>query len=153
MQGMALKIGIALQCNLKTKPPDMGWVECERCRRCWAGVPMLHTYQVILLRDVDVTSLLEIEPTMSADVNDSDIQDDMIVHSSSQPTQMPVIMFKLRFFELSSRIRDDLSAETRMDERRLTSLEGEIAQGQAIWDAKSLLGGQPSLLNIPSCAP
>ena len=39
-----------------------------------------------------------------------------------------------------------------MDERRLACLEGEIAQVQASWGAKSLLGGQPSLLEILSYA-
>ena len=90
MQGMALNIGIALRCNLKTKLLDMGWVECDWRRRCWTAVPMLHTYQVILCRDVDVSSRLEMEPTMPANVNDSDIQHDMILYRSSQPIQMSV---------------------------------------------------------------
>lgn len=94
----------------------MGWIEFERRRRCWADILMLHTYQAILFRDVNVTALSEMEPKMPADVNDSDIQDDVILQPSSQPKQMSVIMFKLRLFEISSRVCDHLSSDSKMDE-------------------------------------
>lgn len=130
----------------------MGWIEFERRRRCWADILMLHTYQAILFRDVNVTALSEMEPKMPADVNDSDIQDDVILQPSSQPKQMPVIMFKLRLFEISSRVCDHLSSDSKMDEDRLCSFDSLIAEEHAKWDAKFLLDGQPSVLDIPSYA-
>ena len=149
---MALNIGIALRCNVKTKPTSMGWIEFERRRRCWAGILLLHTYQAILFRDVNISSLLEREGMMPADVNDSDIQDDSIHQPSSQPTQMSVIMYKLRIVELSSRICHRLSNDTKLDELALTSFDSEIAQEQVKWDAKFLIDGKPSVLDIASYA-
>lgn len=149
---MALNIGIALRCNIKSKPSNMSWIEFERRRRCWAGILLLHIYQAILFRDVDVSSLLEKERTMPADANDADIQDDMIHQPSSQPTQMSVIMFKLRLFELSSRICHRLSSDPRLDEHTLASFDCEIAHEQAQWDAKFLIDGKPSVLDIASYA-
>ena len=149
---MALNIAIALRCNVRTKPPSMSWIEFERRRRCWAGILLLHTYQAILFRDVNISSLLEREGMVPADVNDSDIQDDSIHQPSSQPTQMSVIMYKLRIFELSRRICHRLSNDAKLDELTLTSFDSEIAQEQAKWDAKFLIDGKPSVLDIASYA-
>lgn len=149
---MALNIGIALRCNMKTKPSTMGWIAFEQRRRCWAGILMLYTYQAILFRDVNVSALSEMELTMPADVNDSDIRDDMTLQPSSQPTQMSVIMFKLRLFEISSRVCDLLSGDSELNEDRLVPFDSLISQEQAKWDATFLLDGQPSVLDIPSYA-
>ncbi|KAJ5186346.1 hypothetical protein N7449_011110 [Penicillium cf. viridicatum] len=85
--GMALNIGIALRCNVGQ---NLSPIETERRRRCWAGLLTLHTYQGMLFRDVDMSYLLDIKSSLPADVNDSDITDEGILHSSSrgQPTQM-----------------------------------------------------------------
>lgn len=58
----------------------------------------------------------------------SDIQDDVILQPSSQPTQMSVIMFKLHLFEISSRVCDHLSSDSKMDEDRLCSFDSLIAE-------------------------
>ncbi|KAL2850241.1 fungal-specific transcription factor domain-containing protein [Aspergillus pseudoustus] len=150
--GMALNIAIALRCNVKAKPPGIGWIEVERRRRCWAGVLLLHTNQAIIFRDVNVSSLLGADPTLPADVNDTDIQDDRIHPPSRQPTQMSMIMHKLRLFQLSSRICDHLSSAAKMNESRLIAFDAEIAAEQAKWDATFLLDGQPSILDSSSYA-
>ncbi|KAF9884873.1 hypothetical protein FE257_000940 [Aspergillus nanangensis] len=150
--GTALNIGIAIGCNIKTKPRSMGYIEFERRRRCWAGILLLHTYQAIFFRDVRVSTLLDMEPSLPADVNDCDIRDDMILQPSSQPTQMSVIMFKLRLFELTSRICDHLASDAKLDENRLASFDSLIAEEQSKWDAKFLLDGQPSVLDAAAYA-
>ncbi|KAL4758667.1 uncharacterized protein BDW70DRAFT_152239 [Aspergillus foveolatus] len=134
-EGMALNIGIALRCNIKTKPSTMGCIEFEQRRRCWAGIIMLHTYQAILFRDVNVSAFSEIEVTLPAD-----------------PTQMSVVVFKLRLFEISSRVCDLLSRDTELTEDNLTSFHSLISQEQAKWDAKFLIDGQPSVLGLSSYA-
>ncbi|KAL4908706.1 hypothetical protein BDW74DRAFT_173938 [Aspergillus multicolor] len=150
--GTAHNIGIALRCNLKIKPPSMSCIEFERRRRCWAGICLLHTYQAILFRDVDISFLLDKQglELFPADVNDSDIHDDYIRQPSSQPTQMSMIMFKLRLFKLSSQICHRLS--TPLDEYTLAQLDAEIAAEQAQWDDKFLIDGKPSVLDIASYA-
>jgi hypothetical protein len=130
----------------------MSYIDFERRRRCWAGILLLHTYQAILFRDVDVSFLLDKqEPELfPADVNDSDIHDDFIQKPSSQPTQMSMIMFKLRLFKLSSRICQRLSAP--LDAHTLAHFDAEIAAEQAQWDATFLLDGKPSVLDTASYA-
>ncbi|KAI2999373.1 transcriptional regulator family: Fungal Specific TF [Aspergillus niger] len=148
--GMALNIGIALRCNIKAKPPNMGWIDSERRRRCWAGILMLHTYQAILFRDVNISLLLDMGSTMPADLNDEDIHDDAIGQAFSRPTQMSLVMFKLQLFQLSSRICNHLSSPSRHDEGHLMAFDEEIAREQVSWDAAFLIDGKPSLLDSSS---
>ncbi|KAL3458200.1 fungal-specific transcription factor domain-containing protein [Aspergillus heterothallicus] len=150
--GMTLNIAIALRCNVKLKPPGISCIEIERRRRCWAGVLLLHTNQAISYRDVNFSSLLGDESALPADVNDSDIQDDRILPPSTQPTQMSMIMHKLRLFQLTSRICDHLASEDRMSEKWLIAFDAEIASEQAKWDDTFLLDGQPSILDSSSYA-
>jgi hypothetical protein len=58
--GMGLNIGIALQCNVDYKRPDATCIEVERRRRYWAGILLLHTYQAIMFRDVDIAWLTKL---------------------------------------------------------------------------------------------
>ncbi|RAK90418.1 hypothetical protein BO79DRAFT_191966 [Aspergillus costaricaensis CBS 115574] len=150
--GTAHNIGITLRCNLKAKPLAMSYIEFERRRRCWAGICLLHTYQAILFRDINISFLLDKQEhgLFPADVNDSDIHDNFIRQPSSQPTQMSMIMFKLRLFKLSSRICQRLS--TPLDEHTLIQFNTEIAAEQAQWDKKFLIDGKPSILDIASYA-
>ncbi|CAG8100449.1 unnamed protein product [Penicillium salamii] len=144
--GMALNIGIALRCNVTTE--HISPMELERRRRCWAGLLTLHTYQSILFRDVDMTFLLEIKASMPADVNDSDITDEGILQPSSQPTQMSLMMFKLRLFHLSAQICRHISGPSRHDQgAQLRRFDDAIAAEQKLWDSKYMINGSPKILN------
>ncbi|KAL4865791.1 hypothetical protein BDV12DRAFT_173880 [Aspergillus spectabilis] len=150
--GMALNIGIALQCNVDHRPAGVTCIEVERRRRCWAGILLLHTYQAIMFRDVDIAWLTKIPAVMPADVNDKDVQAHVIVRPSSQPTQMSVMMFKLRLFQLSNRVCSCLSNSTQLDKTTLGLLDAEIAAEQQKWDAAFLSQGRTSLLDTSSYA-
>lgn len=144
--GMALNMGIALRCNVTTE--HLGTIEAERRRRCWAGLLTLHTYQSILFRDVDMTFLLEIKALMPADINDSDITDEGILQPSSQPTQMSLMMFKLRLFNLSTQICRHISGPSRLDQGApLKRFDEAIAEEQKLWDSKYLINGSPKIMN------
>lgn len=147
---MALNIGIALRCNLTRPTPEFNCIETERHRRCWAGLLMLYTYQAILFQDVDLAFLANFKATMPLDVNDVDIHEDKILQPSSQPTQMSTTKFKIRIFQLSSRICQHLTDISKLDEACLKLLDEEISQEQALWDSTFLINGSPSLLNTSS---
>jgi hypothetical protein len=149
---MASNIGIALQCNATKPDPNLTLVEIERRRRCWAGILLLHTYQAILFRDVDMSSLINEYTTMPADVNDTDISNDRILKPSKKPTQMSVIIFKISLFRLSARICKELSDATPLTESRLMALDAEIASEQQRWASIFLVDGAPSLLDSSSYA-
>lgn len=113
---------------------------------------MLHTYQAISFRDVNMSLLLNTEATMPADVNDVDIRYDAILPPSSKPTQMSVMKFKFRMFQLSSKICHRLSGNSRLDEATLDHFDSLIFEQQQSWDTVFLLDGSPSILDTSSYA-
>lgn len=149
--GMALNIGIALRCNVDQ---NLSPIETERRRRCWAGLLTLHTYQGMLFRDVDMSYLLDIKSSLPADVNDSDITDEGILHSSSrsEPTQMSVMLGKVRLFQLSTQICRHISGPSRLDQRSLHKFDVAIAEEQKQWDSSYMVDGSPSILDSTSYA-
>ncbi|KAL4796670.1 hypothetical protein BDV19DRAFT_388171 [Aspergillus venezuelensis] len=149
--GMSLNIGIALQCNVDNPPSGMNCIEVERRRRCWAGILLLHTYQAIMHRDINMGWLTNIPAVMPADVNDKDITERVVLRPSSQPTQMSVMMYKLRLFQLSNRICTYLT-KTPQDEESLVLFDAEIASEQRAWDATFLSNSRPNLLDASSYA-
>lgn len=149
---MASNIGIALQCNTSKPASDLTCIEIERRRRCWAGILLLHTYQAILFRDIDMSSLINDQTAMPADANDTDILEDRIQRPSTQPTQMSVMIFKISLFRLSARLCKELSNSTPLTEARLEVLDAEIASEQRQWAATFLVNGAPSLLDSSSYA-
>ncbi|KAJ5187571.1 hypothetical protein N7449_010565 [Penicillium cf. viridicatum] len=152
--GIACNIGIALKCNVMESSTalqaGLNCIDMERRRRCWAGILMLQTYQAMSYRDVDMSFLLNLPATMPADVNDSDISEIAIRPPSSRPTQMSVMMFKIRLFRLSSRILGRASGL--LDEATLTALDLEIATEQEQWRSVFLSDGLPSVLDTSSYA-
>ncbi|OJJ03414.1 hypothetical protein ASPVEDRAFT_84861 [Aspergillus versicolor CBS 583.65] len=148
--GMALNMGIALRCNVDS--PDLNCIETERRRRCWAGILLLHTYQAILFRDIDMSFLHNIKATMPAEVDDSDIHEDKILHTISHPTQMALMKFKLRLFRLSTEVCSHTSGPSRLDERLLEHFDAAIAEEQQLWDSTFLVNGTPKLLDHASYA-
>ncbi|KAJ5178728.1 hypothetical protein N7492_001938 [Penicillium capsulatum] len=149
--GMTLNIGIALRCNVDQY---LNPVETERRRRCWAGLLTLHTYQGILFRDVDMSYLLNIKAALPADVNDSDITDEGMVDPSNrnEPTQMSVMMHKVRLFRLSTAICCHISGPSRLNRGLLWKFDTAIAEEQAHWDSTYLIDGCPKILDSTSYA-
>lgn len=151
--GMALNMGIALRCNVDQISSSP--IETERRRRCWAGLLTLHTYQGMLFRDVDMSSLLNIKATPPADVNDSDITDQGLLKKpplDGQPTQMSVMMAKLRLFRLSTEICHHISGPSRLDQRLLRDFDAAITKEQQRWDSTYTVGGSPNILDPNSYA-
>ncbi|CAG8930483.1 unnamed protein product [Penicillium salamii] len=149
--GMALNIGIALRCNLDQ---NLGPIETERRRRCWAGLLTLHTYQGMLFRDFDMSYLLNIQAPLPADVNDCDITEDGILQPSTrrEPTQMSVMMAKVRLFHLSTQICRHISGPARLDQGLLHGFDSAIAEEQKRWDSTYMIDGSPSILDSTSYA-
>ncbi|CAG8059964.1 unnamed protein product [Penicillium olsonii] len=148
--GMALNMGIALRCNVNSE--GLSCIETERRRRCWAGILMLHTYQAILFRDVDMSFLLNIKAEMPTDAHDNDIHENGILQRTSGPTQMSLMKFKLRLFKLSAQIGSHISGPSKLDQLALNSLDAAIAAEERLWDSTFLVNGLPSLLDLASYA-
>jgi hypothetical protein len=149
--GMALNIGIALRCNVDQ---NSSHIETERRRRCWAGLLTLHTYQGMLFRDVDMSYLLNIKSSLPANVNDSGITEEGNLYPSShgQPTQMSVMLDKVRLFRLSTEICRHISGPSRLDQLSLHKFDDAIADEQKQWDLTYMVDGSPSILDSASYA-
>ncbi|KAI0444807.1 hypothetical protein F4803DRAFT_510573 [Xylaria telfairii] len=104
---------------------------------------------------VDMLFLTNVTATMPADVNDVDIREDSILQPSRRPTQMSIMIFKIRLFQLSSRICRHLKGPNKFDEKIRDQFDAEIAAEQRQWDATFLMDGDdelPSLLDFSSFA-
>ncbi|KAI0187332.1 hypothetical protein EV127DRAFT_436776 [Xylaria flabelliformis] len=153
--GIALNIGIALHCNDESGPPGLARIEIERRRRCWAGLLSLYAYQIVSYPGVNMLFLTNVTATMPADINDADLREDSILQPSRRLTQMSIMMFKIRLFQLSSRICRHLKGPNKFDEKIRDQLDAEIAAEQREWDATFLIEGSeeiPSLLDYSSFA-
>ncbi|KAI1319505.1 hypothetical protein F5Y16DRAFT_405959 [Xylariaceae sp. FL0255] len=148
--GIALNIAIALQCNLETAPSGLRRIEVERRRRCWAGLLSLYTYQAVSHPGLDMIFLTNDRIALPADVNDVDIQENCISEVSSRPTQMSVMMNKIRLFQLSTRICRYLRGPDKYDEATRDRFDAEIAEEQRRWDAEYLTDRRRNFLQFTS---
>lgn len=146
--GMGLNIAMALRCHVHSN--DLSHIEIERRRRCWSGILTLHTYQAILFRDIDMSFPLNIKATMSAKVIDVDIHDALSQKRSLPP--MSLMKFKIRFFQLSTRICGHISGPSMLNEVSLHHFNKAIAEEQQLWDSTFLVDGSPSVLDSASYA-
>jgi hypothetical protein len=103
-------------------------------------------------KDVEVLQITHKEAPLPADVNDSDISEDLVMPASTLPTQMSTMRYKVRLHELSARICNALSSEDPLSETQLAVLDAEIAGEQSKWDKTFLLEGSPSVLETSSYA-
>ncbi|KAI0549123.1 hypothetical protein F4679DRAFT_548365 [Xylaria curta] len=146
--GIALNIGIALHCNDESGPPGLARIEIERRRRCWAGLLSLYAYQIVSYPGVNMLFLTNVTATMPSDVDDADIREDSILQTSRRLTQMSIMMFKIRLFQLSSRICRHLKGPNKFDEKIRDQFDAEIAAEQREWDATFLIDGDEELPNL-----
>ncbi|KAF5009357.1 hypothetical protein FDECE_4413 [Fusarium decemcellulare] len=152
--GNALNIGIALRCHMDTHETNL--IERERSRRCWAGILIVHTYQSLCFRDIDLTFLLNMKAKMPTWVNDHDIQEHAITvpqnQLSSQLTDMSLMKFQIRLFQLSTQICCHISGRDRLNEASLAHFDSAVAEEQRQWDSAYLVNGARSILDTASYA-
>jgi hypothetical protein len=148
--GVGLNMGIALRCNANHL--NQNFIEQQRRWRCWAGIRMLYTYQGILFRDVDPSFLLAFPSPVPAEVDDSDIHVDALQEPLTYPNSMSLMKFKLRLFELSTRICSRLSNSSTFDEAAMNHFDALIGAEQQQWTSAFLPSGCPSFLDTASFA-
>lgn len=103
-------------------------------------------------KDVEVLHITNKETPLPADVNDSDISDDLVMPASTIPTQMSTMRYKVSLHQLSARICRAVSSQDPLSETQLAVLEAEIADEQRKWDKTFLPEGSPSVLETSSYA-
>lgn len=111
---------------------------------------MLHTNHAMSVGHIDMSFRLDISSVIPPPVNNADFKEHTILHSSRKPSQMTMMGFKLRLFQLSNRICRQLSEH--IDVTSLNVFNDEVAAEQKQWDAVFLLDGEPSILDTSSYA-
>lgn len=148
--GTALNIGIALRCNASSKRGSVA--DCERRRRCWAGILMLHTYQGIVFRDIDMSFLLNTNSSSPIEidlVSDGDIPR---TSPSNATGHVSIMEYKLRLFALSTKICSHTWDTEKSCENEIGVFNAAIANEQQQWDVHYLADGAPSILDTASYA-
>ncbi|KAI6752435.1 hypothetical protein HG530_013804 [Fusarium avenaceum] len=152
--GSATNIAMALKCHMDGPVPNC--LERQRRRRCWAGILIIHTYQALCFRDIDLTFLLNMKATMPAWVNDSDITENSITDVSSQSpprlTDMTLIKFQVRLFQLSTQICSHISGNDKLNQTILHQFDAAVSKEQTEWDSVYLVNGGRSILNTAGYA-
>lgn len=111
---------------------------------------MLHTNHAMSVGHIDMSFRLDISSVIPPPVNNADFKEHTILHSSREPSQMTMMGFKLRLFQLSNRICRQLSEH--IDVTSLNVFDDEVAAEQKQWDAVFLLDEEPSILDTSSYA-
>lgn len=152
--GAALNISIALRCHVDTQESDC--IERERRRRCWAGVLVLHTHQLLCFRDINLRFLFDMEAKMPLWINDVDIHEHTITESlqesSSRPTDMSLMKFQVHLFQLSTQICSHITGSDRLNHQTLRQFDDAIGNEQRQWDSLYLVNGARSILNTAGYA-
>ena len=148
--GTALNIGIALRCNTISKRGSVG--DSERHRRCWAGILMLHTYQGIVFRDIDMSYLLNIDFSIREETDNMNFGDRRSTPLPKGPEFASLMQYKLRLFALSSRICNHTWDLEQTCDDQIEVFNAAIAAEQQQWDANYLINGAPSILGTASYA-
>ncbi|OAL54266.1 hypothetical protein IQ07DRAFT_262293 [Pyrenochaeta sp. DS3sAY3a] len=148
--GMALNMGIALKCNKRSTFSNV--IDQERRRRCWAGILMLHTYQGMLFRDVDMSYLLNIGMNMPREGHDQEDQREGLTSPFHRPSDQSLMGFKLRLFRLSTQLCCQISKPATSYDASLMQIEERIIAEQEKWDETFLVNGIPSVLDSASYA-
>lgn len=148
--GTALNMGIALRCNTGSKRGDVA--DIERRRRCWAGILMLHTYQGIVFRDIDMSFLLKANASLPTEI---ELMDPSNRARDSIPVGFEcasIMKYKLRLFALSIKICSHTWDLEQSCETQIEAFDATIADEQHQWDSHYLVDGAPSILDTTSYA-
>jgi len=143
---MTVNIAIAMGCHVDPRDLGVKQIELEQRRRCWYGIIMLHMLQVVSFGNVDILQLRSCGVQLPAEVNDVDILENQILPSSTFPTQMTYMLFKLRLHDLAYRVCDKLFRGSGLTKEDVMALDSDISAEQQKWDDRYLADGGPHML-------
>lgn len=138
--GLTLHIATAIGCHIDPKHLDVGPVEAEERRRCWAGLKMLYQNQATCMGNL-LPNPVSADVDLPADVNDDEITesgvrvllsaaavDGPFPSPSRPPTQMTYILYKFRLYKVATDICHATLSLLPLQSPLLRSLNARIAQ-------------------------
>lgn len=131
--GLTLHIATAIGCHIDPRLLDVGPVEAEERRRCWAGLKMLYQNQATCMGNL-LPNPVSAEVDLPADVNDDEITDNGLISPASTsyawrpPTQMTYILYKFRLYKVATEVCHATLSFLPLQSPLLRSLDARIAQ-------------------------
>jgi hypothetical protein len=136
--GLTYNIALALGCHVDPENFDMGLLEREERRRCWAGLMMMYTIQNTSLGNLDPRSPVN-RVRLPADVDDQDLVNDLVTERPGVPTQMTYVLFKFRIYDLASEICQTVfGSPERPSRATILAFDQRVSEQQDAWNAKFL---------------
>lgn len=134
---MTHNVATALACHIDPSNLDLGHVESEERRRCWAGLRMLYTIHNINLGAIDPDHAIACNVQLPADINDIDITENGVFRSSSSgPTQMSYLLFKFKLYTLTTKICQKTFGSSIPTHEVVQDLDRQICLAQEECDAR-----------------
>ncbi|KIV87931.1 hypothetical protein PV11_03446 [Exophiala sideris] len=133
--GLTLHIATAIGCHIDPRLLDVGSVEVEERRRCWAGLKMLYQNQATCMGNL-LPNPVSADVDLPADVNDDEITEDGVhipsigPYSTRPPTQMTYMLYKFRLYKVATRVCHATLNFLPLQSPLLRSLDARIAQEQ-----------------------
>ncbi|RJE25251.1 C6 zinc finger [Aspergillus sclerotialis] len=101
--GTTLHIAIGIGCSVDPDHLNVGIIEAEERRRCWAALTMLYIIQNICFGNT-MPFRIQADVALPADIDDEDLTDTRrgsVPSSSGQLTQMSYLLCKFRLYNLA----------------------------------------------------
>ncbi|KAI1608325.1 fungal-specific transcription factor domain-containing protein [Exophiala viscosa] len=134
--GLTLHIATAIGCHIDPRLLDVGTVEAEERRRCWAGLKMLYQNQATCMGNL-LPNPVSADVDLPADVNDDEITENGVhnvcggPYSTRAPTQMTYILYKFRLYTVATAVCKATLNLLPLQSPLLRSLDARIAQEQS----------------------
>jgi Fungal specific transcription factor domain len=129
--GTTFNISVAIGCHIDPSHLNLGPVESEIRRRCWASLMMLYTIQNTCLGNIAPQKFLA-QVNLPADLDDEDIIDQANRQTNNEfenlkpPTKMSYILYKFRLYQIAAQICESTQGGE-PDFNNVFSLESRIS--------------------------
>ncbi|RDW86113.1 Zn(II)2Cys6 transcription factor [Aspergillus mulundensis] len=126
--GTTLHIAVAIGCAVEPSRLNVGRIEAEERRRCWAALQMLYTIQNTCLGNL-MPFRIDSHVDLPADIEDEELSFEQLPNDdpSAPPTKMTYLLYKFRLYNLAF---DICQLSSPADPAKMSALDARLAQEQ-----------------------
>ncbi|KAK3617019.1 hypothetical protein LTR56_025563 [Elasticomyces elasticus] len=137
--GLAHHMAIGIGCHVDPSILNLGRIESEERRRCWAGLMMLYTNQNAVLGHVGLPhTALHANSQPPADVDDDELLEGPlnIQPARGQATQMTYLLLKFRLYDICAEICNGFLSHPDPPIDTLRRLDFALQEEQHSWEQR-----------------
>lgn len=130
--GMTWNISVKIGCHIDPSSLNLGAVEGEQRRRCWAALMMLYTVQNTCMDNI-APQIFTANVQLPADLDDEDILEGEPVKDKSfsiqqKPTKMSYILYKFKLYKIAADICQVRVDQTYLEVQKISALDEQLAR-------------------------